>query len=127
MGGNAKTSLIVNISPSTYNTEETISSLNFGLRAMSVQNKPIINEAEDYQAQCQKLQEDYDKLAEEYNKLKNVYDEVVVENEKFKNGETYLELQKKSMCSQFSRNSSSGNISLSKEELANEIEKMLAD
>ena len=124
LGGNAKTSLIVNISPSTYNTEETISSLNFGLRAMSVQNKPIINEAEDYQAQCQKLQEDYDKLAEEYNKLKNVYDEVVVENEKFKNGETYLELQKKSMCSQFSRNSSSGNISLSKEELANEIEKI---
>ena len=121
LGGNAKTSLIVNISPSTYNTEETISSLNFGLRAMSVQNKPMINEAEDFQAQCQQLQEDYDKLAEEYNKLKSVYEEVVEENEKFKNGETYLELQKKSIQSHM-RESSSKNITKSREELNTELE-----
>jgi chromosome segregation ATPase len=121
LGGNAKTSLIVNISPSTYNTEETISSLNFGLRAMSVQNKPIINEAEDFQAQCQQLQEDYDKLAEEYNKLKSVYEEVVEENEKFKNGETYLELQRKSIQSHM-RESSSKIITKSREELNAELE-----
>ena len=60
LGGNAKTSLIVTISPSNYNTYETISSLNFALRAMKVQNKPIINRSVDYQALCIKLQEDLD-------------------------------------------------------------------
>ena len=56
LGGNAKTSLIVTISPSGYNSEETLSALNFGLRAMKVQNKPVINRAQDYQAMCFKLQ-----------------------------------------------------------------------
>ena len=50
LGGNAKTSLIVTISPSTYNVDETISALNFGLRAMKVQNKPMRNKTVDYQA-----------------------------------------------------------------------------
>jgi hypothetical protein len=49
LGGNAKTSLIVTISPSNYNTDETYSSLNFVVRAMKVQNKPMINKSEDYQ------------------------------------------------------------------------------
>ena len=44
LGGNSKTSLIVTVSPSTYNTEETISSLFFALRAMKIQNKHIIND-----------------------------------------------------------------------------------
>ena len=43
LGGNAKTSLIVTILPSGYNSEESLSALNFGLRAMKVQNKPVIN------------------------------------------------------------------------------------
>ena len=56
-----KTSLIVTVSPSGYNTEETYSSLNFGARAMKVKNKPIINQTQDYQSQLIKLQEEYDK------------------------------------------------------------------
>jgi len=36
LGGNCKTSLIVTIGPSLRNLEETISSLNFGQRAMKV-------------------------------------------------------------------------------------------
>ena len=55
LGGNAKTSLIVTVSPSGYNTEETYSSLNFGARAMKVKNKPIINQTQDYQSQLIKL------------------------------------------------------------------------
>ena len=97
LGGNAKTSLIVTVSPSTYNAEETISSLNFGLRAMKVQNKPVINKTEDYQAQCFKLQEDYDKLMDQYSKLKIDYDNVVEENNKLKNSEVYLDLQRQSL------------------------------
>ena len=52
LGGNAKMSLIVTVSPSIYNTEETASSLFFALRALKVQNKPIINKTVDYQALC---------------------------------------------------------------------------
>ena len=93
LGGNAKTSLIVTISPSGYNSEETLSSLNFGLRAMKVQNKPMINRTQDYQALCFKLQEEYDKLMEENTKLNIEYNKVCDENEKLKNGETYLNMQ----------------------------------
>ena len=94
LGGNAKTSLIVTVSPSTYNTEETISSLFFALRAMKVQNKPIINKTVDYQALCVKLQEDLDKLNDEYGKLKIEYEKVVTELESIKKGEKYLEIKK---------------------------------
>ena len=94
LGGNAKTSLIVTVSPSTYNTEETISSLFFALRAMKVQNKPKINKTVDYQALCVKLQEDLDKLNDEYGKLKIEYEKVVTELDKIKKGEKYLEIKK---------------------------------
>ena len=95
LGGNAKTSLIVTVSPSTYNQDETMSSLLFALRAMKVQNRPIINKTVDYQALCIKLQDDLDKLNDDYAKLKLEYDKVVAELEKYKKGEEYLELQKK--------------------------------
>ena len=95
LGGNAKTSLIVTVSPSTYNQDETMSSLLFASRAMKVQNRPVINRSVDYQALCLKLQDDLDKLNDEYAKLKLEYDKVVTELEKYKKGEEYLELQKK--------------------------------
>ena len=95
LGGNAKTSLIVTVSPSTYNQDETMSSLLFALRAMKVQNRPIINKTVDYQALCIKLQDDLDKLNDDYAKLKLEYDKVVAELEKYKKGEEYIELQKK--------------------------------
>ena len=94
LGGNAKTSLIVTISPSNYNCDESISSLNFGARAMKVTNKPQVNKTEDYQAQCFKLQEDYDKLMSLYSKLKIEYEKVCNENNKLKNGDILVELQK---------------------------------
>ena len=95
LGGNAKTSLIVTVSPSTYNTEETMSSLYFGLKAMKIQNKPIINKTIDYQVLCIKLQDDLDKLNDDYAKLKIEYDKVCEELEKYKKNEQYLDFQKK--------------------------------
>ena len=56
LGGSAKTSIIVTIGPSINHLEETVSSLNFGKRAMCVQNKPRINRSVDYKALCAKLQ-----------------------------------------------------------------------
>ena len=105
IGGNAKTSLIVTISPSGYNTEETLSSLNFGLRAMKVQNKPVINKTQDYQAMCYKLQEEYDKLMEQNTKLNIEYNKVCDENEKLKSGETYLNMQKNNIKQQMKNDS----------------------
>jgi kinesin family protein 5 len=43
LGGNSKTSLIINVSPSGYNAGESISSLRFGFRAKEIKNRPKIN------------------------------------------------------------------------------------
>lgn len=53
LGGNSKTNLIINVSPSSYNTPETISTLRFGNRAKSIKNKAVVNEqrsVEEYKA-----------------------------------------------------------------------------
>ena len=113
LGGNAKTSLIVTISPSNYNADESISSLNFASRAMKVKNKPIINKSVDYQALCIKLQEDLDKLNDEYSELKMAYDKMAAEYEKLKSGETFLELQKKNINQDLNQNLGKGNNSSS--------------
>ena len=43
LGGNSKTRLIINVSPSLYNYSESLSSLRFGFRAKQIKNKPRIN------------------------------------------------------------------------------------
>lgn len=43
LGGNSKTALVINCSPATWNEMETLSTLRFGKRAKSIQNKPLIN------------------------------------------------------------------------------------
>ena len=109
LGGNAKTSLIVTVSPSDYNREETISSLFFASRAMKVENKPKVNKSVDYQALCIKLQYDLDKLNDEYAKLKIEYDKVVNELDKIKKGELYLKTQKKLGIDYIDNNNSESN------------------
>ena len=43
LGGNSRTTLIINCSPSSYNDAETVSTLRFGVRAKAIKNKPKIN------------------------------------------------------------------------------------
>ena len=43
LGGNSRTTLIINCSPSSYNDQETISTLRFGVRAKAIKNKAKIN------------------------------------------------------------------------------------
>ncbi|SGY14074.1 BQ5605_C010g06050 [Microbotryum silenes-dioicae] len=43
LGGNSRTTLIINCSPSAYNQDETISTLRFGMRAKSIKNKARVN------------------------------------------------------------------------------------
>jgi len=96
LGGNAKTSLIVTVSPSIYNVDETLSSLMFGQRAMKVQNKPIINKTIDYKTLSIKLQEDLDKLNDEYTKLKIKYDLLVEDSSASKKCDEQVKVRKKS-------------------------------
>ncbi|KAL3657397.1 hypothetical protein V7S43_017716 [Phytophthora oleae] len=44
LGGNSRTNLIINVSPSSFNASETISTLRFGMRAKSIKNKAVVNE-----------------------------------------------------------------------------------
>ncbi len=43
LGGNSRTTLIINASPSSYNDAETLSTLRFGMRAKAIKNKARIN------------------------------------------------------------------------------------
>ncbi|GMF09424.1 unnamed protein product [Phytophthora lilii] len=44
LGGNSETTLLVCASSSSYNSEETVSTLRFGTRAKNIKNKPKVNE-----------------------------------------------------------------------------------
>lgn len=43
LGGNSRTTLIINCSPSSYNDVETLGTLRFGMRAKSIKNKAKVN------------------------------------------------------------------------------------
>lgn len=43
LGGNSRTTLIINCSPSSYNEPETLSTLRFGIRAKSIKNTARVN------------------------------------------------------------------------------------
>ncbi|KZT59011.1 kinesin-domain-containing protein [Calocera cornea HHB12733] len=43
LGGNSRTTLIINCSPSSYNEAETLSTLRFGMRAKNIKNKARVN------------------------------------------------------------------------------------
>ncbi|CAE6504115.1 unnamed protein product [Rhizoctonia solani] len=43
LGGNSRTTLIINCSPSSYNEAETLSTLRFGMRAKSIKNTARVN------------------------------------------------------------------------------------
>ncbi|BFZ03932.1 hypothetical protein BsWGS_06970 [Bradybaena similaris] len=44
LGGNAKTVMVANIGPASYNYDETLTTLRYANRAKNIKNKPVINE-----------------------------------------------------------------------------------
>lgn len=62
LGGNSKTSLVVTIGPSLAHFQESVSSLQFGSRAMKVENRPELNIKVDYKALCAQLQAELDRI-----------------------------------------------------------------
>eukprot|EP00055_Hartaetosiga_balthica_P005059 m.14228 g.14228 ORF g.14228 m.14228 type:complete len:937 (-) comp4276_c0_seq1:155-2965(-) len=66
LGGNSRTTIIICCSPSSYNEQETISTLRFGQRAKSIKNKAKINikySAEELQKQLDKAKKELQRLA----------------------------------------------------------------
>jgi len=67
IGGNAKTLMIVNISPSEYNKEESKMSLYYGSQAKRIQNEPQQNTENE---QMRSLKEEFKTLRKENEKLR---------------------------------------------------------
>eukprot|EP00045_Choanoeca_perplexa_P009845 m.96366 g.96366 ORF g.96366 m.96366 type:complete len:952 (+) comp15050_c0_seq1:34-2889(+) len=66
LGGNARTTIIICASPSSYNEQETISTLRFGQRAKKIKNKARVNiqySAEELQRQLDQAKKEITKLA----------------------------------------------------------------
>ncbi|CAM6020511.1 unnamed protein product [Sphagnum balticum] len=78
LGGNAKTSLVINIAPCSEYLQESLSSLHFGSRAMKVATRAIINVEEEFRVLTRNLQETLD-LQDE--KLQNLEASVLSKDE----------------------------------------------
>lgn len=99
LGGNSKTSLIVTIGPSVGHIQESLSALQFGMRAMKIENRPQLNIKVDYRALCAQLQAELDKINDgsnmyniaqdqylnEINNLKGQIEKLLAEREQMEN------------------------------------------
>ncbi|GIQ82794.1 kinesin-like protein, partial [Kipferlia bialata] len=63
LGGNSRNTLIINIGPGNRNIHETVTSLTFGRRAMSVLVHPKVNEEMDYRQLSMELQRQLDRMS----------------------------------------------------------------
>lgn len=67
LGGNARTVMVANIGPASYNFEETITTLRYANRAKNIKNKPKINE-DPKDALLREFQEEIGRLKRELEK-----------------------------------------------------------
>lgn len=58
LGGNAKTVMVANVGPASYNVEETLTTLRYANRAKNIKNKPRVNE-DPKDALLREFQDDY--------------------------------------------------------------------
>nr|XP_040048342.1 kinesin-like protein KIF3B [Gasterosteus aculeatus aculeatus]XP_040048344.1 kinesin-like protein KIF3B [Gasterosteus aculeatus aculeatus] len=67
LGGNARTVMVANIGPASYNVEETLTTLRYSNRAKNIKNKPHINE-DPKDALLREFQEEIARLKEQLQK-----------------------------------------------------------
>ncbi|XP_071053167.1 kinesin-like protein KIF11 [Onthophagus taurus] len=67
LGGTTKTSLIATISSSSTNTEETLSTLEYAMRAKSIKNRPEVNQKISRAALVQQYVEEIERLKRDLN------------------------------------------------------------
>ncbi|XP_078354015.1 uncharacterized protein LOC144638654 isoform X3 [Oculina patagonica] len=78
LDGNSKTSLIVCVSPSFRDVNETLCSLKFGLRAMKVHNVAQVNVEIDYEKMARQLSETLEGKEREWRQLKSEYESYIM-------------------------------------------------
>ena len=74
IGGNSRTTLIINCSPDSYNEFETLSTLRFGERAKSIKNKATVNEEKsvaEMKAIVSNLEKEIERLQKYINSLES--------------------------------------------------------
>lgn len=81
LGGNAKTVMVANVGPASYNVEETLTTLRYANRAKNIKNKPRVNE-DPKDALLREFQEQQEKL--EIEKRAIVEDHSLVAEEKMR-------------------------------------------
>ncbi|KAK5615401.1 Kinesin-like protein kif3b [Crenichthys baileyi] len=67
LGGNARTVMVANIGPASYNVEETLTTLRYANRAKNIKNKPHINE-DPKDALLREFQEEIARLKDQLEK-----------------------------------------------------------
>lgn len=67
LGGNARTVMVANIGPASYNVEETLTTLRYANRAKNIKNKPHVNE-DPKDALLREFQEEIARLKEQLEK-----------------------------------------------------------
>jgi kinesin family protein 5 len=92
LGGNSRTTLIINCSPSTYNDFETLSTLRFGIRAKSIKNKPKVNR----ELSVKELTMLLEKAKSEINSQKKYIQDLEIEIKKLNGGKLSADLLKQS-------------------------------
>ncbi|XP_067302667.1 kinesin-like protein KIF3B [Pseudorasbora parva] len=67
LGGNARTVMVANVGPASYNLEETLTTLRYANRAKNIKNKPRVNE-DPKDALLREFQEEIARLKEQLEK-----------------------------------------------------------
>lgn len=78
LDGNSKTSLIICVSPSFRDVNETLCSLKFGLRAMKVHNVAQVNVEIDYEKMAKQLSETLEGKEREWRRQKSEYESYIM-------------------------------------------------
>eukprot|EP00128_Syssomonas_multiformis_P012542 Colp12_sorted_trinity150504_noHs@12263 len=89
LGGNARTTMIVNCSPALYNAAETLSSLRFGNRAKNIKNKAHINQ----ELSAKELRRRLEKAEKEIKMLNSLLDRASGELHIWRSGGTVAEAE----------------------------------
>jgi len=122
LGGNSKTTLIINCSPSSFNEFETLSTLRFGARAKSIKNAAKINK----QQTVEELQLLLKQAEKENQRLQQTITDLQEENRVLKGGGGYVvennqEEPSRSRSRSIHRSGSFDNMQVLQEQLPNVV------
>ncbi|GBG31451.1 Kinesin-related protein 5 [Hondaea fermentalgiana] len=83
LSGRARVSLVINVGPGADNVKESINSLLFGRRSMSVSLEPEVNSKIDYKQVVDDLQSTMDKMAADFqSRMADLENELLEKNER---------------------------------------------